>query len=95
MKCPECRFDNTKDTRYCGQCGTQLPASEADPLSITKTMETPLRELAVGTVFAGRYQIIEDLGKGGMGRVYKALDTEIGERVALKILKPEIAADEQ
>jgi serine/threonine protein kinase/Tfp pilus assembly protein PilF len=95
MKCPKCRFENTKDTLYCGQCGTRLPASEGDPLSVTKTIETPIRELAVGTVFAGRYQIIEDLGKGGMGRVYKALDTEIGERVALKVLKPEIAADDQ
>ncbi|MFZ2054430.1 MAG: protein kinase [Candidatus Aminicenantales bacterium] len=95
MKCPKCRFENIRDTLYCGQCGTRLPASEGDNLSVTKTMETPIKELAVGTVFAGRYQIIEDLGKGGMGRVYKALDNEIGERVALKILKPEIAADEQ
>jgi serine/threonine protein kinase/Tfp pilus assembly protein PilF len=95
MECPKCGFANTKGTLYCGQCGTRLPASEGDFPSATKTLETPLKELTVGTVFAGRYQIIEDLGKGGMGRVYKALDTEIGERVALKILKPEIVADEK
>jgi serine/threonine protein kinase len=95
MKCLKCRFENTEDTLYCGQCGKRLRASSEDEPSATKTLETPLIELAVGTVFAGRYQIVEDLGKGGMGRVYKALDNEIGERVALKILKPEIAADEQ
>jgi serine/threonine-protein kinase len=50
--------------------------------------------LTVGTTFAGRYQVMELLGKGGMGRVYKAYDTEIKEHVALKILNPEIAADE-
>jgi serine/threonine-protein kinase len=48
-----------------------------------------------GTTFARRYQVIEELGRGGMGKVYKVLDTEIKERVALKLLNPEIAADQQ
>jgi serine/threonine protein kinase/predicted Zn-dependent protease len=56
---------------------------------------TPKRELAVGSLFAGRYQIIEELGKGGMGRVYKVFDKELQEKVALKLLNPEIAADEK
>ncbi len=54
-----------------------------------------MKELAIGETFAKRYQVIEDLGKGGMGRVYKVLDKEIREVVALKILKPEIAEDER
>jgi len=52
-------------------------------------------EFVPGTLFADRYRIIEDLGQGGMGRVYKALDTEINEKVALKLILPEIAADEK
>ena len=55
----------------------------------------PVRELAPGEIFAGRYQVIEDLGKGGMGRVYKAYDTEVKEKLALKLLNPEIADDER
>ena len=56
-------------------------------------MQAPLRELATGTHFAGRYQVIEELGRGGMGRVYKVHDTELNEKVALKLLRPEVAAD--
>ena len=50
---------------------------------------------ATGSTFAGRYQIIEELGKGGMGRVYKVHDTKIGEKVALKLIKPEVASDRE
>ncbi|NIM91447.1 MAG: protein kinase, partial [Candidatus Aminicenantes bacterium] len=42
-----------------------------------------------------RYQVIEEIGKGGMGKVYKVLDTELREKVALKLLSPEIAADKE
>ena len=67
----------------------------SEKISPTKTLETPTEELTAGSTFAGRYQIIEELGKGGMGKVYKAHDTEIKEKVALKLLKPEIAADKK
>ncbi|GAG17137.1 unnamed protein product, partial [marine sediment metagenome] len=47
-----------------------------------------------GTILAGRYEFIEELGKGGMGRVYKVFDNKIKEELAIKILKPEIASEE-
>ena len=70
----------------------ELEEKSAD---FTRTIESPTEELTTGTTFADRYQIIEELGKGGMGRVYKALDTEIDEKVALKLIRPEIAANEK
>jgi len=58
-------------------------------------LETTTDELARGTLFAGRYEIIEELGVGGMGRVYRAHDTKLNEEVALKLIQPEIAADKR
>jgi len=59
----------------------------------TETIALPQEELLSGMLFAGRFQVIEELGRGGMGRVYKVLDTKVREKVALKLIKPEIAAD--
>ncbi|MFA9454300.1 MAG: protein kinase, partial [Candidatus Aminicenantaceae bacterium] len=59
----------------------------------TMTLETSKLELTTGATFADRYQIIEELGRGGMGKVYKVFDKETNERVALKLIKPEIASD--
>ncbi|MCX6577510.1 MAG: protein kinase, partial [Candidatus Aminicenantes bacterium] len=58
-------------------------------------MQTPRKELASGSLFAGRFQVIEELGKGGMGKVYKVLDKDLDVKIALKLLKPEISSDEE
>jgi serine/threonine-protein kinase len=43
----------------------------------------------------GNFKIVERLGRGGMGEVYLAEQTSIGTRSAIKILKPEVSADEE
>jgi serine/threonine protein kinase/tetratricopeptide (TPR) repeat protein len=94
-KCPQCGTDNPEDTIYCGQCASPLKPSIEIPIAQTETLRAPREELTTGSTFAGKYQIIEELGKGGMGRVYKALDTEVTEKVALKLIKPEVALDRE
>jgi len=58
-------------------------------------MQVPSSQLTTGATFAGRYQVIEELGRGGMGRVYKVYDQRIEAKVALKLLSPDIASDEE
>jgi predicted ATPase/tRNA A-37 threonylcarbamoyl transferase component Bud32 len=93
-QCPNCYSGNPSDSKFCKECGTQLPVSMDFP-SHTKTLEIPTEEFKKGNTIAGRYEIIEELGQGGMGRVYRVQDTKINEEVALKLIKYEIAADKK
>jgi serine/threonine protein kinase/tetratricopeptide (TPR) repeat protein len=92
VECPECHTKNPSDSVFCNKCGTQFGIGKQESASFTKTLLTPGEELTVGKTLADRYHIVEELGKGGMGFVYKVFDTKIQEDVALKVLKPEVAA---
>ena len=93
IKCSKCQTDNPDTLKFCGECGTQLPSSE--DIAVTETIEAAKEELTRGSTLADRYEIIEELGKGGMGRVYRVEDTKLKQEIALKLIKPEISSDKK
>jgi serine/threonine-protein kinase len=95
MRCPKCYVDNPDTSRFCGNCATALISAKASPPSLTETLESPVRLVPSGTVYAGRYEILGQIGAGGMGEVYRALDKNLGRHVAIKTLPAAFAEDKE
>ncbi len=83
--CPECR--HRTESRACEKCGTPTLLESA----FTGSQQKP--DPLIGQVFDERYTVVDRIGKGGMGSVYRARQLTMGRDVALKVLNPELAED--
>ena len=70
-----------------------LPPSSTIAPEDRTTEETVLSDGFAPSLFDGRYRLLEELGRGATGRVYKANDEVGRETIAIKILKPEYSSD--
>jgi serine/threonine protein kinase len=78
-KCPRCGIEYPDTITLCPADGAGLE-STSDPL--------------VGETLAGKYRVEERLSVGGMGTVYRGTHILMGKTVAIKVLRPSLAADE-
>ncbi|MEN3331558.1 MAG: eukaryotic-like serine/threonine-protein kinase [Blastocatellia bacterium] len=78
--------------RLCYDCGSPFPASSDECPRCGSQLDEPADPL-IGAVFTDKYEIEEKLGAGGMCDVYRARHIHIGKEVAVKMLRPELAAD--
>jgi len=72
---------------------TPVPSNSAAMAAARKPIGWSGALLESGTVLGGRYEILQLLGEGGMGAVYKAQDSELERVIALKVIRPELASN--
>ena len=77
--CPRCHAENKDDARFCERCGENLAA-------LSQKSQDPF----IGRILSDKYLILDHLGDGGMGKVYKAEQLSLSKNIAIKILHKEL-----
>lgn len=96
VKCPHCFHVNPDQQGTCVKCGAGLPRISIEAPAPAQQEYAPGKsqlQFRRGQVVAGRYTVLNLIGQGGMGCIYKVHDNTLGEDVALKTLLPQFLED--
>ncbi len=98
--CPRCRAASSEPAHFCRECGADMRAT----IGRDATVETPAISAAdrrlsdsnqawLGKIVDGRYKVLEVIGRGGMGVVYRVEHLRMGKIAAMKVLHRDLASD--
>lgn len=106
--CPACQAPNLAEQRLCGHCGAPLHTMSGETSRATLAASSDGRaseppdsfapagpDPLIGLVVAERYRILEPIGRGGMGVVYKVEHARIDKLMAMKLLAGELSRDRE
>jgi serine/threonine-protein kinase len=78
---------------YCPTCEKTFASGDACPNDGTRLLRLKVADPLVGRVLDNRYTILEKLGQGGMGAVYRGNQHSVGREVAIKLVTPQLITD--
>ncbi|RMH36808.1 MAG: serine/threonine protein kinase [Deltaproteobacteria bacterium] len=100
--CPNCKAAYDVDSNFCGQCGADMHQVSSllyrrDDGTAASAHRPPRADTQddawIGTVVDGRYRVIERIGRGGMGVVYRIVHERMGKVAAMKVLHRELSEE--
>lgn len=97
-ECPRCRTSYSQPSRFCRECGTDLTKPDAraateDSRPIADRRLSDSNQAWLGKIVDGRYRVLEVIGRGGMGVVYRVEHLRMGKIAAMKVLHRDLAQD--
>ena len=97
MKCDSCQHELADDAQFCAHCGlpTQIDLQQETNPNTPRSTDDHHRDPRVGLILDSKYKLIESLGEGGMGSVFRAERLHIGDEVAVKLLHRDLVREKQ
>jgi serine/threonine protein kinase len=89
MYCSRCGTQNDDTSKFCRSCGLDLAATPLKGEPEVSEIDMVRRELK------GEYDVLEELGRGGMAIVFKARERQLERDVAIKVLPFSLAFDKE
>ena len=106
MKCDSCQHELDGDAQFCARCGlptarhpreasTQIDVQQQTNADVPRSTDERHKDSRVGLILDSKYKLLERLGEGGMGSVFRAERLHIGDEVAVKLLHHDLVREQQ